>query len=315
MDPLSKYFSYDDQIIRDLMQQYGDQAKEAINLQKSGISSLEQNILDLKRQERQYDLSPLAGLVDTWTGSELGKYYKRPETAQERNARVLDLEMKLQNARQGLSKEQRELMGEQLNAYLKSRKDPLTQAVKEAQIQWYKANAGKPAQQQTKEAQNLKEDVLKTKESQNVQALIKLQGALDEYESLVKEHGVEISGANRKKIEAAFANLKIKYKEAANLGALTGPDISIIEEGIAPATGVSGAAKGVMTGGKEGILKGLQQVRTNIESDADVPLNALESTFPAETPTIKEYRQKLYRGRELQQKRKRLEELRRKQGE
>ncbi len=46
----------------------------------------------LMQGDLQYDLSPLAALVDSWTGSGLQKGYQRPETGDERQARIAKLQ-------------------------------------------------------------------------------------------------------------------------------------------------------------------------------------------------------------------------------
>lgn len=46
----------------------------------------------LMQGDLQYDLSPLAALVDSWTGSNLQRGYAKPETGQERQGRIAELQ-------------------------------------------------------------------------------------------------------------------------------------------------------------------------------------------------------------------------------
>lgn len=63
--------------------------------QRAAGDNIRQNqLMPLLGNELQYDLSPLAGLVDNWTGSNMARHYKTPETAQERRGEI----GKLQNA-------------------------------------------------------------------------------------------------------------------------------------------------------------------------------------------------------------------------
>lgn len=56
------------------------------------------------------------------------------------------------------------------------------------------------------------------------------------YQELVKQYGTSSFGKQKASLDAAFADLKIAYKTAAELGALQGPDIVLLEEALKPAT-------------------------------------------------------------------------------
>jgi len=58
-----------------------------------------------------------------------------------------------------------------------------------------------------------------------------------DYDKLIKQEGFALSGAGKTKLDQAYATVKILWKEAANLGALTGPDVELITEAIPKATG------------------------------------------------------------------------------
>lgn len=99
--------------------------------------------------------------------------------------------------------------------------------------------------------------ISKSEEKKALDAGRDLADSLKAYRDLVSQKGFEAFGAGRTQLERAYADLKIKYKEAANLGALTGPDVAIIEEAIKPATGFSGVWAKITSGGNEGILAGV----------------------------------------------------------
>lgn len=79
------------------------------------------------------------------------------------------------------------------------------------------------------------------------------------YKNLVDTYGFNAVGANKTLLDNAYADLKIAYKEAANLGALTGPDVGIIEDAIKPASGATNYLKYKIAGGKGGVSAGIDQ--------------------------------------------------------
>jgi hypothetical protein len=100
-------------------------------------------------------------------------------------------------------------------------------------------------------------------------ALDNLETALTAYETALDTYGsTEIYGAGRGVLENAYANVLIQAKEAAALGALTGPDMDIMNQTIIPPNSIgqllAGGATGVKTqiGGFRGQLK---QKRDNLE--------------------------------------------------
>lgn len=56
------------------------------------------------------------------------------------------------------------------------------------------------------------------------------------YQALVKKYGTSSFGAQKATLDASFADLKIAYKTAAELGALQDPDVVLIQEAMRPAT-------------------------------------------------------------------------------
>jgi len=110
--------------------------------------------------------------------------------------------------------------------------------------------------------------VAKSAEKKAIDSARGLLDALYRYKDLVAEHGFEAFGKNKTALESAYADLKIKYKDAAGLGALTGPDVSILEEAIKPATGFGGAIGKLTSGGNKGILSGIDDSIRAVERGA-----------------------------------------------
>ena len=88
------------------------------------------------------------------------------------------------------------------------------------------------------------------------------------YKTLVDTYGFNATGANKTLLDNAYADLKIAYKEAANLGALTGPDVGIIEEAIKPASGAKNYLNYRLSGGKGGVSAGIDQALGKAKKEA-----------------------------------------------
>jgi len=74
-------------------------------------------------------------------------------------------------------------------------------------------------------------------QGKKITALGDLKQKLNTYKELVSKYGTETPlGGQKKIIDSAYADAKIAWKEAANLGALTGPDLGLIEDAIPEAT-------------------------------------------------------------------------------
>jgi len=101
-------------------------------------------------------------------------------------------------------------------------------------------------------------------EAKAIQAGTKLSTLLDNYKSLVNKYGFDAVGKGKAVLNSAYADLKIAYKEAANLGALTGPDVSIIEEAINPSAGITRLPSYIASGGKTGVIASIDQVHNNV---------------------------------------------------
>lgn len=99
-------------------------------------------------------------------------------------------------------------------------------------------------------------------------ALADMKTKQDAYKNLVELYGFEAAGDEKSLIDKAYADLKIAYKEAANLGALTGPDVGLIEEAVKPASGVSNYFTYITSGGKSGLVKTLKDTETKAKASA-----------------------------------------------
>lgn len=106
----------------------------------------------------------------------------------------------------------------------------------------------------------------------------------DAYAALVEKYGTASFGKQKSILDASFADLKIAYKTAAELGALQGPDIILLEEALRPATFANPFTQGLskVTGGGTGSIKAnITQAVTTINKAAETNYAQLIARNPA----------------------------------
>lgn len=110
-----------------------------------------------------------------------------------------------------------------------------------------------------------------------------LNRSVNAYRTLVEEYGRGIvSPTQRSLLDNAWSDLAIKWKEAAALGALTGPDVELVEKNIPKATGFG-------LQGKNTILSVLDQSIARIKQDSETAYDQLLTRNPkyAESEYVK----------------------------
>jgi hypothetical protein len=126
-------------------------------------------------------------------------------------------------------------------------------------------------------------------------ALDNLESALTDYEAALDKYGsMESFGEGKGILENAYANVLIQAKEAANLGALTGPDMGIMNQMvIAPNSGGqlwAGGATGVK-GQISNFRSQLKTKRNNLNSlygDGGAPASSLPPPPPGFVPLVRQ---------------------------
>lgn len=97
-----------------------------------------------------------------------------------------------------------------------------------------------------------------------------LNKAIDVYRVQLDSTGIELMpGAARSRLTGSYANLKLLAKEAANLGALTGPDVKILEELFNDPASLASAGMNILESGKrkQSLLEQLDQYRSIINGN------------------------------------------------
>lgn len=105
--------------IRAALRQYEQGNKGILQQQKASIDQLAQYRDRIAAQPQGADLSPLMGFIDSLGGgANLSKTYKRPESAEEKQAKVFALQEAINKAQQGMSAENLKAMKERLDTEL-----------------------------------------------------------------------------------------------------------------------------------------------------------------------------------------------------
>lgn len=109
--------------------------------------------------------------------------------------------------------------------------------------------------------------------------------ALKAYRDMVSSASdLETWGENKSKMDAAYNNLKIQFKNAAELGAITAPDVPLIEGAIKPMSkdwfDVAGRSQFALGGGKQGVLSSLDTALTLSNQRKENAMQELDTLYP-----------------------------------
>lgn len=116
------------------------------------------------------------------------------------------------------------------------------------------------------------------KKARNIGTLNKKLAGLEE---LVNKTGAELTGEEKAKLDSAFRDAEVAWKEAANLGALQGPDIEMIRGALGESpTSIKGIGRYTLSGGKEGLLSKIRGARERAVQEGMGHLENIRVTFP-----------------------------------
>lgn len=266
-----------------LLAQMDQYSKEAIAGQRQGVSDAENQLASYKQIPMQLDLSPLAQLTDSWTGSNLQKGYAKPEGIQDRVGTINALQGGLQKARSGLSTEQLQYMKDRFNIGQKSDETKAQMLIAEAKLREAEAAKNELANKKgTDRELAVTEKIQKSDEGKQAQGLTAFVKAVDDYKKLIDQFGLQpVSGPEQNLLKTAYSAVKIKYKEAANLGALSGPDIGLVVEGIPDATDKVTALRYAFNPaeGKKAIMDSLASVKAHSDKEFDRTMSTLQGGY------------------------------------
>jgi len=269
-----------------LVARLNDKGIESLKLQSEGVKDLEQLRNGLLNQgDIQTDITPIMALVDSWSTRGAARNnastYKAPGTGEGRQAQIGALQGAIQKAKEGVSSQEIELLKSQLG--IASQRELAIERGEDRKLQRDAIAAAREQAQglaQGKEEQNQRESLIKTKQAEQAEGIIGFSGALNNYESLVDTHGLNPTGEAAAQLQSAYSELETGYKEAKRLGALSGPDMAILQRAIDNAGGFQAWFRASAKGGKQGILQAVEQIRKAGARDFDRNVSTLEKAYP-----------------------------------
>lgn len=127
-----------------LQEQYAQAQQQALLAEEMAQRQYEQDLNQMKGQELQMDWTPLMALADAWgvDKSNLAQSYKRPMSAQEKNAQIMSLQEKLLSHKQAAAKGRTEALSSAIAAFKAAKENPLKQELMRSQIAANMAAAG-----------------------------------------------------------------------------------------------------------------------------------------------------------------------------
>jgi hypothetical protein len=213
-----------------LISQLDSKNSSYLKEQGKGLKDTEEMLKLALGQKAQLDLSPLLALADAWSGSRLAQSYRGP---QDPNAMIQSLEGALQKGRNDITENDIALLkskigieGELLASQDRAQNARLRQQEIAAQREIARGDrlAGRE--------QEMRESFARSKDYEKLKGIVDVNQALDNYMSKVEKYGPNPYGKGAGEITSAYNALTLAYKNAAELGALAGPDVALIEQNI-----------------------------------------------------------------------------------
>jgi hypothetical protein len=265
----------------DLVKRLNDKGVNSFGEQQKGLDHLRDQIgLALANSNAGLDLSALASLTDAWTGSHLAHDYARPDYDKQ-NQTIYGLEQALQRGRNDLSENELGLLKSQLGfegERIAAKERAAAQG--EARRQHEENLADSAANRKWQQDQSSRQSLLGTDQSKQISGINQFQSALNNYESLVRKHGLSPVGDKAAELNSAYSKLQTAYKEAEKLGALSGPDLEILDKAIRDGGGIKNWILGQSKGAEDGIYKAANQMREAGKRDFERSHATLKAAYP-----------------------------------
>jgi hypothetical protein len=230
------------------------------------------------------DMNPAIALVDSLTGSNLQKGYRAPSGAEGDMNSLNALSKQLADYDDDKEKNRIAL----LNA-LKEKTDPF--AVEEMRHQnrmELTAMRGQQAQNaglKPKDVVQIKTGFDKSDRVKNIDAFMDFNNKLQSYHDVLDKmdkagDNYAVIGPLRAELEKAYNDMSIAYKEhEAKLGALTGPDLSIMKGVNFPLFGLEGMYNAQARGGVASAKKSIKDFQNKAKSRVQKELESLGTTY------------------------------------
>lgn len=250
----------------DLMQLINSKGIDSIKQQQAGIEDMQAQLEAYQNQNPQIDLSPLAGLVDSWTGSNIARAYNRPMTKEEKDKNVAIMQDALRKSRGAIADNELELLRAALGNQYKMKE--LTQNDELARIKLMEAGTNRDIVNDRRREKDAIEAENKYKKEYGdaIVGLGELSQGLQRAKASIARNGGEIplTGPEAAEFQSGLSQLITSYnRDKAKLGALAGGDLNLLVSAVAagPDALKSWFGNQIKGGGKStvGVLDRIQQ--------------------------------------------------------
>jgi hypothetical protein len=129
----------------------------------------------------------------------------------------------------------------------------------------------------------LRSTINSSEEAKKVRSIGVLNQKLTALEDIVNKTGPTLTGEEKAKLDSTFEDAKMAIKNSYELGALTGPDVGIIEGALGKSpTSLAGIGKYAISGGKKGLISRIGGARSRAINEGKSHLESLKAVFPYE---------------------------------
>lgn len=273
--------------------------RELDSLKQQGLSveKLKKRLVDLEATDLPADLTGLAALTDAWTGSNFAGVYKPTETGRERKSAVERLQNQILQAEQGMTENEIALLRSQLNNafqmenldYRKTQ-DAQQNEFERQRLQLEKAKLAKSANPlDPMAAWKMRTDIEKLDTTKATRGNIELINALNNYEAMVDKYGTNPTGEGAAALDNAYSAITLAYKNAGELGALSGPDMGIVEQGVRNTGDLTSWFKSGLKGGTAGVKTQIKQMRGATKAGFDRRMGSMRELTKGYEPLVGDY--------------------------
>lgn len=241
--------------IREKFMQAQAQQEEQIKQHQDALAK------EMQRQEQlgvlgKLDIRPFAQAIKQYGSTTVAVPTEAPE---DRTAIMEKLRENIQKGQRGLTEDQ--------IGFLKTMMED--------------KRAAQAALSQSNQDLRIRSLVNTSEQAKKIRNIGSLNKKLSGLESLVQKTGAELTGKEKAALDSAFRDAEVAWKEAANLGALQGPDIEMIRGALGESpTSLRGIGRYGLSGGKEGLLSKIRGARQRAIQEGQGHLENVQATFP-----------------------------------
>ena len=267
-------------------------ARELDSLKQQGLTAegLRQKLGQLEGKELPMDLTPFAALTDQWTGSNFSQTYRPQETKASRDAQVEKLRGQVLQSEQGLTQAEIAMLKNKVGMQMQQDEFGYKQSqdAKQNALEWAKIAAMKDKAQGIDPAKafEMRTTLTKLKPAEQARGVTGFLGALNDYETAMKAYTGNPAHPSAAAVRSAYTQMSIKFKEAAALGALAGPDLDLLRQNVANGGTWQDYLFGVTKGGKGGIQAAIDQTRKSASQDFELAHKNLVDTAGPALPVV-----------------------------